>query len=625
MMAAALQLRFDMLPVEIAGVILAFLTFEDLVSACLVNKQVYSIIQESSRLQYILDLARFRMVANYESKTPYVKRLEALRKREAAWRTLTWQRRHRLLLPAVASIYEFVGGIYGNGRDHDRQDPIPGISFFQLPYGGLDEQPTYKMWSFPFPDLDIRDFTIDPSQDLLVLITSCEASSPYIFEMHLRTLSTNEPHPDVAATRLPCFAKDLLNAPLSNNAGAIRIQVSGGLIGFLMKEMDTIEVWNIASGFCSSFVLPSGIEDFTFITQTSFLIVRPSGFLEAYEFSEPAEHSPPPKLLGSFSFPPLAEGPMFWHSTLSLNPAPGYYPSSARNSYTNDEYFPNPKERVIACCVYIVDATQDPLRPQVFSFVFFFPISIFIPKHPKSVLDLCTNEPPPEGTSASPTDTIFFSTYSASSVDASQPHHPTATNMYPVPWDAWGPPNTRWFRECLVTDWQHALHGMRTVESITAKVWKGQPKETMEVALVDEIDNEGEEDCVDPGADVVVDYGATIEPASPDLMPVLIPSRRFLRIRDYNPCVVRMVEEQLGGRSGKMETGPMRTWKVCREPSVCKAQGAFKDDITSSLPYVESVSRSAFDMTDVMMDDCRVLLLKRTRGGRLLGIDVLTM
>lgn len=109
------------------------------------------------------------------SGQPFVKRLSVLRDRENAWRTLTWHARHRLGLPPVASIYEFVGGIYANGRDHDREDPIPGISFFQLPYAGNDNDldTEYTMWTHPFQDLQILDFTIDPAQDLLVLVTNC--------------------------------------------------------------------------------------------------------------------------------------------------------------------------------------------------------------------------------------------------------------------------------------------------------------------------------------------------------------------------------------------------------------------------------------------------------------------
>lgn len=142
-----------------------------------VSKHVHGIIRESSRLQFTIELGKHRMSTNLPKSSlfPFVKRLSSLREREDSWRSLKWHDRHRLGLPRVASIYEFVGGIYGNGRDHDRQDPVPGISFFQLPYAGHDndKDTVYKMWTHPFLDVNILDFTIDPAQDLLVLVTQC--------------------------------------------------------------------------------------------------------------------------------------------------------------------------------------------------------------------------------------------------------------------------------------------------------------------------------------------------------------------------------------------------------------------------------------------------------------------
>ncbi|KAF9014740.1 hypothetical protein BDZ89DRAFT_1076385 [Hymenopellis radicata] len=602
------------LPVEVIGDVLAILGVVDLLACTQVNRHVYGIIADSSRLQFTIELSKYRMSSRLPDNPlhPYVKRLNSLRDREHAWRSLKWHARHRLGLPRVASIYEFVGGIYGNGRDHDRQDPIPGISFFQLPYAGPDNDSStkYEMWTHPFHDLNILDFTIDPAQDLLVLVTHCPPESPFVFELHLRTLESNEPHPRAASPNLPCFAKDLLNAPPSNVAGAIRIQISGDLIGFLMKEMDTIEVWHPESGYCSSFVLPSGIEDFTFISQTSFLIVRPTGFLEVYKFHKPSADSRPPALLGSFAFPPLRDGPRFWHSSLSTNPTPGYEAAPEPSRCANHLYYPTLSDRIIACCVYIVDPSDDPLRPRVYSFVFFFPVHIFLEESPHSILNLCKSEPPSDRSDVHPTDTIFFSSYHYKTVDENQPHNPTATNMYPVAWDDWGPPNTRWFRECLVTDWQHAVHGMRTAETISAKVWNGSPKDSMEgvIVEVETIDEEGEQDVIDDRVDNFVEYGA-VTPPLPNGMPEppAVVSRRYLRVRDFNPYAIRLISE---ADNAVTESSTWRGRRVITTESECEAHEVFTQDIKSSLPYAEVVSRQAFDMTDVMMDDCRILLLK---------------
>jgi hypothetical protein len=67
-------------------------------------------------------------------------------------------------------VYEFVGGFYGNGREDERR-VTASIAFFELP---LPEHvpandSKLKTWSHPMNG-PIIDFTMDPPQDLLVLV-----------------------------------------------------------------------------------------------------------------------------------------------------------------------------------------------------------------------------------------------------------------------------------------------------------------------------------------------------------------------------------------------------------------------------------------------------------------------
>ncbi len=124
-----------------------------------------------------MELAKYRMESDLDDSTlhTFVKRLNSLRDRERSWRSITWKRRYRLGLPSVASIYEFVGGIYGNRRVHGKREPITPISFFELLFSGCDPGAEYRMWTHAFENICILDFTIDPSQDLLVLVTRAPA------------------------------------------------------------------------------------------------------------------------------------------------------------------------------------------------------------------------------------------------------------------------------------------------------------------------------------------------------------------------------------------------------------------------------------------------------------------
>jgi hypothetical protein len=73
-------------------------------------------------------------------------------------------------------LYEFVGGVYGNGKEGDNR-MTTSISFLELPSLGIpskteDVKPPTELqtWTHSMPDLSIIDFTMDPLQDLLVLV-----------------------------------------------------------------------------------------------------------------------------------------------------------------------------------------------------------------------------------------------------------------------------------------------------------------------------------------------------------------------------------------------------------------------------------------------------------------------
>ena len=103
----------------------------------------------------------------------FATRLKLLRDRERAWKYINWKKRHTLKLPPTGSVYEFVGGLYGNGKEDDSRVTV-SISFTELPsadtmlFDGLPHE--LQSWTHAMADITIVDFTMDPSQDLLVLV-----------------------------------------------------------------------------------------------------------------------------------------------------------------------------------------------------------------------------------------------------------------------------------------------------------------------------------------------------------------------------------------------------------------------------------------------------------------------
>ena len=84
-------------------------------------------------------------------------------------------------------------------------------------------------------------------------------------------------------------------------------------------------------------------------------------------------------------------------------------------------------------------------------------------------------------------------------------------------------------------------------------------------------------------------------------------------LRDFNPYAVRAAralasasrQSQQGNWSTQLPNGNRMTLKV--EDSVLTAGSIFKEDVWSSLPYVEIVTRGEYQYDVVMMDDERIL------------------
>ncbi|KAJ6473647.1 hypothetical protein C8R47DRAFT_717525 [Mycena vitilis] len=690
------------LPVELLCQVLCFLEVDDILRCVSVNRYFRCLVRESSRLQFTLDLAKHRMLSLLPPTDlpPFSTRLKLLRDRELSWRTPErWNTLQKLTLPPTGTVYEFVGGYYANGREDDNKI-TSGISFFELP----STEPTrldapLKSWTHAMGGIKIVDFTMDPAQDLLVLVALAPPQCESVYQLHLRSFTTNEPHPESSLPMgvLACLPKVTDHLIPLETTGAVRVQVAGDLVALLVKEVHDsvsahLQIWNWRHGSHNSCAMArmAGIEDFTFLSDNTFLIVRPSGRFECYTFENPIECSTVPTLKSSYSLPPLQDGFMYWYICMSSNPAPGHIPPTEGTG--SRVYYPRPDERIHACCLYIFKPTG-PGDHHVHSFVFFLNVKMFLdaPAAPRRVVDIY----PVAGTPTDDTDSLpehyphpyqLFSPHPSffTPVNIQQQHPfpapPTpaalsrsrqmhlrslliSSGVQTVPWDEWGPQHTRWFDEALSTDWQHALYGLKTVECIdpfhpplpvpanprdvdadrtdvddnVRLDGEGLPTvDTQTLPTVNDLLNGIGFDVVDDSEEDRPEVGGESENAREKLGP----SQRHLRIRDYNPYALLVDapdatdadadvhEEEAGKGKGKGKARePASKWtrRIVTTASTTPSRGVFVKDIISSLPYSEVISKGRFNVTDVMMDDCRVLLMQRGKGGKLKGIDILTM
>ena len=135
-------------------------------------------------------------------------------------------------------------------------------------------------------------------------------------------------------------------------------------------------------------------------------------------------------------------------------------------------------------------------------------------------------------------------------------------------WHEWGPQNTRWFQDILSTNWQHAIHGLRTIECVPV----------------------GERDG-DAHAHRHQQWEHTT-------------ATHKLRIRDFNPNVVRDVV------TAKTDEG-RNEWKiVTTKDPVANTKNVFEEEVWSALPYREVVTEETVQVAEVMMDESRILLIK---------------
>lgn len=107
-----------------------------------------------------------KSATSFNSDPSFSSRLRELRDRENSWRTLSFKTRHKLKLAHSGTVYEFTGGIYGSGKETDRRTTL--ITLYNLPSVEYGDQ---RNLTYQHSDINIVDFTMDPAQDLLVLLS----------------------------------------------------------------------------------------------------------------------------------------------------------------------------------------------------------------------------------------------------------------------------------------------------------------------------------------------------------------------------------------------------------------------------------------------------------------------
>jgi hypothetical protein len=264
-----------------------------------------------------------------------------------------------------------------------------------------------------------------------------------------------------------------------------------------------------------------GIDDMSFLSATTFLITCPSlGHIEIYEFDDPAVSHYGPTSKGIFKLPTLQPWCTYSYLHASSYPAVGQpYTLNPIPSFEKSLFHPSPDNRI--CAVHIPFENE-----------FGHPVRSTLLIHSR----------------------VFFGLdpYVSASQEESQSHI--------VPWEAWGPQNTRWYLADW-SGWRYASYGLKVI------------------------------DAVRQGSEL-------------DLNAIGASDRR-LRLMDFNPYAL--------ATSVSDDDAALEAWqkgKAVTETSCIPAGSFFMRNVESRLPYREVVTEESFDLTEVMMDANQIVLLK---------------
>ncbi|KAL7415839.1 hypothetical protein BDY24DRAFT_247621 [Mrakia frigida] len=191
-----MPLLLTSLPSELLTKILLLLPLKSLLSISSTCTLFRSLFLDSAVLQYSFLLQFTHMKDADPTAMSALERYNELKERDQRWRSMTWKKRQAVVSSDQGTLYDLLGGVLALGL----QAPCTTLEFSRLPTtrGTSTDVPTAQFT----PGFTIKDFTMDPSQDLLVLIETISpprvAGRPvrrHSYKIHLYTLSTFQPHP----------------------------------------------------------------------------------------------------------------------------------------------------------------------------------------------------------------------------------------------------------------------------------------------------------------------------------------------------------------------------------------------------------------------------------------------
>ncbi|CAL1702699.1 unnamed protein product [Somion occarium] len=299
------------LPDELLIYVLNALRFNDLLKCRQLCKRLDIIIQNETILRYKVELALNGMEDNPTVAMPIIDRFRILKEYHEAWEKLDFKRDYILDMNSDG-VWELSCGVLCQARGRRT------LVFRQLPsvLRGIKE----RAWELEDIGVDIRDFSMDPAQDLLVVVETHNASQ----RIHLRTMCTGEVHPSV-------FRPAVINYTPNLSTRLYTIKICSDYVGIAFTSTSQITqelaVWNWKTGELRMAVSGHNVSAYSFLTQDHLLLARMSIDAELLVVdlgTASPELTPMEEMeyICSFRLPDVEPGSAIFRAELRADPAP---------------------------------------------------------------------------------------------------------------------------------------------------------------------------------------------------------------------------------------------------------------------------------------------------------------
>ncbi|EAU92699.2 hypothetical protein CC1G_01744 [Coprinopsis cinerea okayama7 len=273
------------IPTELLIETLSFLDAASLCRCREVCRDLKTLVDSTSVLQYKIELYATGTESSILDNRNVASRLEKLKSYDKGWAQLAFSARDNIPMKR-GGVWELYGGVLA-------QNSRMGTFYFnRLPstIRGIKA----KAWTMEPPSFQVRDFGMDPSQDLLVMIERpkwSRARGETTHTLHLLSLENNpgQPHP------LPRPENRVLHLVqgFRDPGFSYTIQVSGDHIGLLVitahYRLHEFVIWNWKTGNMLLDTVSESILSFSFLSDEHALIcyILPDLDEDDQNFAEP--------------------------------------------------------------------------------------------------------------------------------------------------------------------------------------------------------------------------------------------------------------------------------------------------------------------------------------------------